>query len=86
MTVEKHLSDCILEGRPFDVARYVADADRAMIESAVKQLGAERLKPLREALPSHITYRMIRFIVADLQCAAHRVQSADADRPADAGA
>jgi superfamily II DNA helicase RecQ len=70
ITVEGHLADCILRGRAFDVARYVSAEDRAHIESAAAQLGTERLKPLREALPRHITYRMIRFVVADLQRAA----------------
>ena len=42
----------------------------SQIESAVSRLGTERLKPLRESLPRHITYRMIRFVVADLQRAA----------------
>jgi RecQ family ATP-dependent DNA helicase len=69
-TVEKHLADCILEGRAFDISAHVSDADRALIESAVSRLGAERLKPLRESLPRHINYRMIRFVVADLQRAA----------------
>jgi superfamily II DNA helicase RecQ len=67
ITVEKHLADCILEGRPFDVSRHVGEEDRALIEVAVEQLGTERLKPLRDALPPHITYRMIRFAVADMQ-------------------
>ncbi|MGI8565509.1 MAG: RecQ family ATP-dependent DNA helicase [Pyrinomonadaceae bacterium] len=67
MTIEKHLSDCILEGRPFDFSRYVSDADRALIEQAIEQLGAERLRPLRDALPAHITYCMIRFVVAAKQ-------------------
>jgi superfamily II DNA helicase RecQ len=70
ITVEGHLADCILRGRPFDVARYVSAEDRAHIERAAAQIGTERLKPLREALPRHITYRMIRFVVADLQRAA----------------
>ena len=70
ITVEKHLADCILEGRPFDVSRHVSEDARAQIESAVARLGTERLKPLREALPRHVTYRMIRFVVADLQRAA----------------
>jgi ATP-dependent DNA helicase RecQ len=69
-TVEKHLADCILEGRAFDIAAHVSGADRALIESAVARLGAGRLKPLREALPRRVTYRMIRFVVADLQRAA----------------
>jgi ATP-dependent DNA helicase RecQ len=70
ITVEGHLAACILEGRPFDVARYVSSQDRAQIEEAVASLGTERLKPLRESLPRHINYRMIRFVVADLQRAA----------------
>jgi ATP-dependent DNA helicase RecQ len=67
MTVEKHLADCIVAGRPFDLARHVSAQDRALIERAVGELGPERLKPLRDALPRHITYRMIRFVVADRQ-------------------
>ncbi len=70
MTVEKHLADCIVEGRPFDLARHVTAADRALIEQAAADIGAERLKPLRDALPRHINYRMIRFVVADIQRAA----------------
>ncbi len=70
ITVEKHLADCILEGRSVDVSQYVSETERAQIELAIEQLGTERLKPLRDALPKHITYRMIRFVVADLQRAA----------------
>jgi ATP-dependent DNA helicase RecQ len=70
ITVEGHLADCILRGRPFDVSQFVSAEDRADIERAAAGLGTERLKPLREALPRHITYRMIRFVVADLQRAA----------------
>jgi RecQ family ATP-dependent DNA helicase len=70
MTVEKHLADCILEGRLFDISRHVNAQDRALIEAAVNRLGGERLKPLRDALPRHVNYRMIRFVVADMQRAA----------------
>jgi ATP-dependent DNA helicase RecQ len=70
ITVEGHLAACILEGRAFDVSQFVAAQDRAEIEHAAARLGTARLKPLREALPRHITYRMIRFVVADLQRAA----------------
>jgi RecQ family ATP-dependent DNA helicase len=70
ITVEGHLADCILRGRVFDVSQFVAAEDREQIEAAAAGIGTERLKPLREALPRHITYRMIRFVVADLQRAA----------------
>jgi ATP-dependent DNA helicase RecQ len=67
ITVEKHLAECIAQGRLFDLSAHVATADRALIESAIQKLGAQTLRPLREALPAHITYRMIRFVIADLQ-------------------
>jgi ATP-dependent DNA helicase RecQ len=70
ITVEGHLAACILEGRAFDISRHVSPGARAQIEAAAARLGTARLKPLREALPRHITYRMIRFVVADLQRAA----------------
>jgi ATP-dependent DNA helicase RecQ len=67
ITVEKHLAECISMGRPFDISRHVTPPDRALIEIAIEQLGTQLLRPLRDALPSHINYRMIRFVVADLQ-------------------
>jgi uncharacterized protein YpbB len=79
MTVEKHLAECILEGRPFDISRHVGERDRALIEEAVGRLGDERLKPLRDALPRHISYRMIRFVVADLQRRAAAAVATDVD-------
>jgi ATP-dependent DNA helicase RecQ len=70
ITIEKHLADCILEGRDVDVSRHVTVEDRALIEEAISHLGTERLRPLRDALPAHISYRMIRFVAADLERAA----------------
>ncbi|HEX7173997.1 MAG TPA: RecQ family ATP-dependent DNA helicase [Pyrinomonadaceae bacterium] len=67
MTVEKHLADCIVEGRAFDISPHVPAETRALIEAAAERIGVERLKPLRDELPRHVTYRMIRFVVADLQ-------------------
>ncbi|HEX8097618.1 MAG TPA: helix-turn-helix domain-containing protein, partial [Pyrinomonadaceae bacterium] len=67
ITIEKHLADCITQGRPFDVSQHVSESDRALIELAVERIGTEQLKPLRDALPPHITYRMIRFVIADMR-------------------
>ncbi|HWT00978.1 MAG TPA: RecQ family ATP-dependent DNA helicase [Pyrinomonadaceae bacterium] len=67
MTVEKHLAECITQNRPFDLSRHVSDADRALIESAIEQVGTDLLRPLRDVLPPRINYRMIRFVVADVQ-------------------
>ncbi|HMF55898.1 MAG TPA: helix-turn-helix domain-containing protein, partial [Pyrinomonadaceae bacterium] len=76
ITIEKHLADCIQEGREFDISLHVSDADRARIEIAIEQLGTQQLRPLRDALPAHINYRMIRFVVADVQ----RVEQNSSDK------
>lgn len=67
ITIEKHLADCIEQGRDFDLTPHVSHSDRALIEEMTTRLGATQLKPLREALPPHFTYRMIRFVVAAMQ-------------------
>jgi superfamily II DNA helicase RecQ len=67
ITIEKHLADCIQQGRPFDLSRHVSERDRTQILRAIEQLGTQLLKPLRDALPAHINYRMIRFVVAAAQ-------------------
>ncbi|HEV2762842.1 MAG TPA: RecQ family ATP-dependent DNA helicase [Pyrinomonadaceae bacterium] len=67
ITVEKHLAECIVEGRPFDLSRHVSDDVRALVELTADLVGRDRLKPLREALPRHITYRMIRFVLAKME-------------------
>jgi uncharacterized protein YpbB len=74
-TIETHLAECIREGRRVDVSQFVSTANRRLIEGAIAQLGPDRLKPLREALPEEITYCMIRFIVADLQRHSNRTVS-----------
>ncbi|MBA3767240.1 MAG: RecQ family ATP-dependent DNA helicase [Acidobacteria bacterium] len=67
MTIEKHLAECIVRGLAFDLSRHVAERDQALIEIAIDQLGTQQLRPLRDALPSHINYRMIRFVVAEVK-------------------
>lgn len=67
ITIEKHLADCILQGREVDISRFVTQTDRALIDAIIARLGIERLRPLRDELPAHIDYCMIRFVIADMQ-------------------
>src|SRR6266536_665610 len=64
-TIESHLVDCIRAGLPVDVSKLVAPADRALIEKAIAEHGAEKLKPIHDSLPETITYNMIRFVLAE---------------------
>lgn len=64
-TIESHLIDCIRAGYPIDIAKFVSDAQRALIQTAIAEHGTEKLKPLHERLPETITYNMIRFVIAE---------------------
>ena len=66
-TVEGHLADCIRSGLDVDLSRFVSQNERAQIEKVIATHGAERLKPLRDALPETISYSKIHFVIADLQ-------------------
>jgi superfamily II DNA helicase RecQ len=67
LTVEEHIAALIEEGREINVADLVDDADRALIESAARKRGLDRLRPIRDELPERIGYTAIRFVVADLK-------------------
>jgi ATP-dependent DNA helicase RecQ len=71
-TIEEHLAECILEGRAVEISRHVSATDFDLIKNAIALHGSARLKPLRDALPDHITYGMIRFAVAHLHRAEER--------------
>ncbi len=62
ITVEKHLADCILAGRPFDISRHVSDEARVMIELAVEELGHRAPQaPARFApAPHHLPHDPLR--------------------------
>src|ERR1044071_5634317 len=45
ITVEGHLADCILRGRPFDVSQFVSSEDREQIERAPPRPAAGRASP-----------------------------------------
>jgi ATP-dependent DNA helicase RecQ len=64
-TIESHLVHCAQAGLAVDVSKLVSITDRAQIEDAIAKHGTEKLKPIHDSLPESITYKMIRFVIAD---------------------
>jgi ATP-dependent DNA helicase RecQ len=64
VTIEGHLIRCALEGCPIDWERMLPAAYEAQIMEAVDQVGADKLKPIKEALPDTISYFMIKAALA----------------------
>jgi hypothetical protein len=71
------VADLVEKGRIAYRVEWVGEDDHKVIAEAIGKLGAQWLKPLREALPERITYDQIRLVVASA-----RVQSAEVTEPA----
>jgi ATP-dependent DNA helicase RecQ len=66
-TIEAHLVACVSAGLGVDPSHFVSQVERDQIEKVIAKHGAEKLRPIRDALPESITYPKIRFVIADLQ-------------------
>jgi ATP-dependent DNA helicase RecQ len=66
-TVVEMVADLVAKGRLEYRIEWVGEEDHRLIEEAVRRLGPDRLKPLMEALPAHITYEQIRLVMGALK-------------------
>ena len=66
-TIEDHLADCIRVGLEIDLDGLVSGPDQKLIVGAIEKFGFATLKSLRDALPGHISYGMIKFVLARYQ-------------------
>ena len=71
-TVVNMVADLVEKGKLDYRVEWVGEENHRMIEEAVRRLGSQWLKPLREALPDGITYDEIRLVVAYARNAAER--------------
>lgn len=67
LTIEQHLAELLEQGREVRVDDFVSEVDRALIESAAREHGLEKLRPIKDAVPESIGYTEIRFVVAALR-------------------
>jgi ATP-dependent DNA helicase RecQ len=63
-TVVNMVADLVEKGHLDYRVEWVGEESHRRIEEVVRRLGAQWLKPLREALPAEITYEQIRLVVA----------------------
>ena len=64
-TIIEHLSKCEDKGQIVDWSRFIDDPVKEKeILAAIKIVGLEKLKPIKEALPEEYTYDDIRLVIA----------------------
>lgn len=64
VTIEGHLIDCLEKGMDLDLTNYVHTEYRDEILKVIHDIGTEKLKPIKEALPEDVSYFDIRYYVA----------------------
>ncbi|CAM3916651.1 DNA helicase RecQ [Mesobacillus zeae] len=66
-TVESHLIQCLQQGMEMNFSLLVPDEYLVMIEKAVEEAGADRLKPIKELLPDEVSYFMIKVYLHNMR-------------------
>ena len=60
ITIENHLLRCDEEGEVMDWSKFLSVDEQQQIEEVLKQGGTDKLKPIKEQLPAHISYFQIK--------------------------
>ncbi|MCU6600088.1 DNA helicase RecQ [Peribacillus frigoritolerans] len=63
ISIENHLLKCAEEHLDINWDEFFLEKDFNLVLETAKQLDSEKLKPLKEALPEHISYFMIKAIL-----------------------
>lgn len=66
-TVQEHIIRCALEGEKVNLDDFIPGDSENIILSAIEELGASKLKPLKDALPKEISYMAIKAVICKQQ-------------------
>ncbi|WP_034868985.1 DNA helicase RecQ [Clostridium lundense] len=61
-TIEEHLFKCLTEGMDINVDNFIKKEYEEIIVDAIKSVGGNKLKPIKEALPDQVDYTSIKFV------------------------
>ena len=62
-TIQNHLIACFENGLPIDLSNYINLDAKDLVFDAIRKCGMEKLKPIKEALPSDISYFDIKYFL-----------------------
>lgn len=63
VTIQEHLVRCSLEGREIDWSPLIPAEYEDLILEKITELGAAKLKPLKDALPEEVSYAAIKAVI-----------------------
>lgn len=63
VTIQDHLIRCWTEGQDVDLSPFIPEKYEHLILSKIKEIGGEKLKPLKDALPDEVDYMAIKAVL-----------------------
>jgi ATP-dependent DNA helicase RecQ len=63
ITIQNHMIRCASEGLPVDLDDFIPKEYEALIVETIEQVGAEKLKPIKEMLPDEVDYLAIKAVL-----------------------
>jgi ATP-dependent DNA helicase RecQ len=63
-TIEDHIFEAHKKGIDVNIEQFIPNGYEDDIRNVIEEVGAERLKPIKEALPDNISYNAIRAVIA----------------------
>lgn len=67
LTIKEHILRCAQEGMDICWSDLIPEGQEALVLEAVKELGAEKLKPLKDALPEEVDYFTIKAVLCKMK-------------------
>ena len=62
-TIQNHLLKCYEDGMDVDIEKEINTKFEGQIYEAIRKIGIEKLKPLKEALPEEVSYMDIKYYI-----------------------
>lgn len=63
-TIARHLSKCEKNGKSVDWTKFIDGEKERKILEVINEIGLEKLKPIKEALPDDISYNDIKLVIS----------------------
>lgn len=64
VTIEGHIIRAADEGHELDWSRIIPDGQEELIAAAIHEVGIEKLRPIKDALPEEVTYFAIHGVIS----------------------
>ncbi|HAN09150.1 MAG TPA: DNA helicase RecQ [Clostridiales bacterium] len=64
MTIQDHIISAYLEGFQFDINEFIPNGEENLVVEAIKEVGTEKLRPIKDLLPEDVSYLTIRAVIA----------------------